>query len=173
MVGALLYLGVCGTALAFVWYYMSIKKFGTAVTSIFNNLVPVFGVAISVLLLGEPLLASMLIGGAVAIAGVMMVSRPEPQGQAARRAVSAALAVQHHHVVEVLAQDRVVHHAHRNLEHLAARLRALRVRRRAALVQRADALSSGMMPTYSCAPPAAADAATPFHRCRNARKTSA
>jgi drug/metabolite transporter (DMT)-like permease len=75
MVGSLLYLGICGTALAFVWYYVSVKKFGTAVTSIFNNLVPVFGVLISVLLLGEHLLASMLIGGAIAIAGVMMVSR--------------------------------------------------------------------------------------------------
>jgi drug/metabolite transporter (DMT)-like permease len=75
MIGALLYLGVCGTALAFVWYYMSVKKCGTAVTSIFNNLVPVFGVAISVLVLGEQLLPSMLIGGAIAIVGVMMVSR--------------------------------------------------------------------------------------------------
>ena len=75
MIGALLYLGVCGTALAFVWYYTSVKKLGTAVTSIFNNLVPVFGVAISVLLLGEPLLWSMLIGGAIAIVGVMMVSK--------------------------------------------------------------------------------------------------
>jgi drug/metabolite transporter (DMT)-like permease len=36
----------------------------------------VFGVAISVLLLGEELLPSMLVGGAVAIVGVMMVSRP-------------------------------------------------------------------------------------------------
>jgi drug/metabolite transporter (DMT)-like permease len=76
MIGALLYLGIGGTALAFVWYYMSVKKLGTAVTSIFNNLVPVFGVAISVVLLGEHLLASMLIGGAIAIVGVMMVSRP-------------------------------------------------------------------------------------------------
>lgn len=75
MIGALAYLGICGTALAFVWYYMSVKKCGTAITSIFNNLVPVFGVAISVLLLGEQLLASMLVGGAIAIAGVMMVSR--------------------------------------------------------------------------------------------------
>jgi len=76
MIGALLYLGIGGTALAFVWYYVSVKKFGTAVTSIFNNLVPVFGVLISVLLLGEHLLLSMLIGGAIAIVGVMMVSRP-------------------------------------------------------------------------------------------------
>ncbi len=73
---SLLYLGVFGTAIAFVWYYISIKKLGTAITSIFTNLVPVFGVLISVLLLGEQLLVSMLVGGAVAIAGVMMVSRP-------------------------------------------------------------------------------------------------
>jgi len=38
--------------------------------------VPVFGVLISVVLLGEHLLASMLVGGAIAIVGVMMVSRP-------------------------------------------------------------------------------------------------
>jgi drug/metabolite transporter (DMT)-like permease len=75
MITALLYLGICGTALAFVWYYTSIKKVGTAVTSIFNNLVPVFGVAIGVAVLGEHLLPSMLIGGAVTICGVMMVSK--------------------------------------------------------------------------------------------------
>lgn len=75
MIAALLYLGVGGTALAFVWYYMSIRKVGASVASIFNNLVPVFGVAIAVLVLGEPLLPSMLVGGAVAIVGVFMVSR--------------------------------------------------------------------------------------------------
>ena len=75
MIAALLYLGVGGTALAFVWYYISIKKVGASVASIFNNLVPVFGVAIAVLVLGEPLLPSMLVGGAVAIVGVFMVSR--------------------------------------------------------------------------------------------------
>jgi len=75
MIAALLYLGVGGTALAFVWYYTSIKKMGASVTSIFNNLVPVFGVAIGMLVLGEKLLPSMLVGGAVAIVGVFMVSR--------------------------------------------------------------------------------------------------
>jgi drug/metabolite transporter (DMT)-like permease len=74
VVVSLLYLGVLGTAVAFVWYYTSIKRFGASVSAIFTNLVPVFGVAISVLLLGESLLASMLIGGAVAICGVMMVT---------------------------------------------------------------------------------------------------
>jgi drug/metabolite transporter (DMT)-like permease len=75
LIVSLLYLGVLGTALAFVWYYVSVKKVGASSTSIFNNLVPVFGVAIGVLLLGETLLPSMLIGGAIAIAGVMLVSR--------------------------------------------------------------------------------------------------
>lgn len=76
MVGALVYLGVLGTALAFVWYYVSIKKLGAPVAAIFTNLVPVFGATFGVLLLGEPLLKSMLIGGAIAICGVFMVSRP-------------------------------------------------------------------------------------------------
>jgi drug/metabolite transporter (DMT)-like permease len=75
LIASLLYLGVLGTALAFVWYYMSVKKVGASSASIFNNLVPVFGVAIGVALLGETLLPSMLIGGAIAIAGVMLVSR--------------------------------------------------------------------------------------------------
>jgi drug/metabolite transporter (DMT)-like permease len=75
VVVSLLYLGVLGTALAFVWYYTSVKKLGASVTSVFNNLVPVFGVAIGVVLLGEPLLVSMLVGGAVTIVGVLMVSR--------------------------------------------------------------------------------------------------
>ncbi|MEJ0084145.1 MAG: DMT family transporter [Pseudomonadota bacterium] len=75
MIATLLYLGVGGTAVAFVWYYTSIRKFGPSVASIFSNLVPVFGVAIGVLVLGEQLLPSMLVGGAVAIVGVFMVSR--------------------------------------------------------------------------------------------------
>jgi drug/metabolite transporter (DMT)-like permease len=75
IVASLLYLGVLGTAVAFVWYYISIKRLGASIASIFNNLVPVFGVLTGVLLLRESLQASMLIGGAIAIAGVMMVSR--------------------------------------------------------------------------------------------------
>jgi drug/metabolite transporter (DMT)-like permease len=74
VVVSLAYLGVLGTAVAFVWYYTSIKRFGASVSAIFTNLVPVFGVAISVLVLGDSLLPSMLIGGAVAVCGVMMVS---------------------------------------------------------------------------------------------------
>ena len=70
-----LYLGVLGTSVAFVWYYQAVQRLGASRTVIFNNLVPVFGATFGVLLLGEPLLPSMLLGGAVALGGVMLVSR--------------------------------------------------------------------------------------------------
>ena len=72
---SVLYLGALGTAVAFVWYYQAVQRLGAARTVIFNNLVPVFGASFGVLLLGEPLLPSMLLGGAIAVAGVMLVSR--------------------------------------------------------------------------------------------------
>ncbi len=75
VLGAVLYLGVLGTGVAFVWYYRAVQELGPSRTVIFNNLVPVFGTAFGVLLLGEPLSASMVIGGSVAVAGVMLVSR--------------------------------------------------------------------------------------------------
>lgn len=76
VVAAVLYLGVLGTGVAFVWYYRAVKELGPARTVIFNNLVPVFGATFGVVLLGETLSVSMLVGGAIAVAGVMLVSRP-------------------------------------------------------------------------------------------------
>jgi len=70
-----LYLGLLGTAVAFVWYYQAVQRLGASRTVIFNNLVPVFGATFGVLLLGEPLSASMVIGGVLAGSGVMLVSR--------------------------------------------------------------------------------------------------
>jgi len=75
VVAAILYLGVLGTAVAFVWYYRAVQVLGPARTVIFNNLVPVFGATFGVLLLGEPLSASMILGGILAVSGVMLVSR--------------------------------------------------------------------------------------------------
>jgi len=72
---SVLYLGIMGTAVAFVWYYQAVQRLGASRTVIFNNLVPLFGASFGVILLGEPLLPSMLVGGAIAVAGVMLVSR--------------------------------------------------------------------------------------------------
>ena len=69
------YLGVFGTVIGFVWYYEGVKAIGPSRTAVFNNLVPVFGIVLAAGLLGEPVLASMLVGGVVTIAGVIMTNR--------------------------------------------------------------------------------------------------
>ena len=74
---AVAFIGLCGTALAFVWFYDGVLAIGPARTAVFINLVPVFAIALGVLLLGEPLEVSMLVGGAIVIAGVLLINRPE------------------------------------------------------------------------------------------------
>jgi drug/metabolite transporter (DMT)-like permease len=76
---AVLYLGAVGTVLAFVWYYEGVRAIGPARTAVFINLVPVFGVALSAALLGEPVLRSMVVGGALVIAGVTLTNRARPR----------------------------------------------------------------------------------------------
>lgn len=71
---AIVYMGLFGTALAFVWFYEGVKLLGAARATVFGNLVPVFGVALAALLLGEPVLASMVVGGFVTLAGVSLTN---------------------------------------------------------------------------------------------------
>jgi drug/metabolite transporter (DMT)-like permease len=75
---ALGFLGVFGTAIAFVWFYDGVVAIGPARTGVFINLVPVFAVALGVLLLGERVEASMLAGGAIVVAGIWIINRPQP-----------------------------------------------------------------------------------------------
>jgi len=70
-----LYLGVLGTALNFYWFNRGVQRLGPARAAIYINLVPVFAVLYGTLFLDEPLLASMVIGGALVLAGVVMVNR--------------------------------------------------------------------------------------------------
>ena len=72
----LLYLGVFCSVAAFMLYNHGLKKLsaGTAVTLM--NLVPVFGVLLSVLVLDENVRADQLIGGAIVIGGVFLSVKP-------------------------------------------------------------------------------------------------
>ncbi|MBW8723286.1 MAG: DMT family transporter, partial [Polaromonas sp.] len=70
----LVFRGVFGTAVAFVWYYEGIRQLGAARTVVFNNLVPIFGVLLGWLILGEALSVSLLVGGVTAVAGVFLVN---------------------------------------------------------------------------------------------------
>lgn len=72
------YLGIGGTALAFVWYAQGLQRLGPARAAVFNNLVPVFGATFGALLLGEAILPSMVVGGLIALAGVSLTNWSGP-----------------------------------------------------------------------------------------------
>ncbi|MGZ3238370.1 MAG: DMT family transporter [Burkholderiaceae bacterium] len=75
VIACIAYLAIFGTVIAFVWYYEGVKAIGPARTAVFNNLVPVFGILFGALLLHEPILISMIIGGTLVIAGVTLTNR--------------------------------------------------------------------------------------------------
>ena len=74
VIAAIVYLATFGTVIAFIWYYEGVKAIGPSRTAVFNNLVPVFGIVSSALLLNEPILISMVIGGALVITGVTLTN---------------------------------------------------------------------------------------------------
>jgi drug/metabolite transporter (DMT)-like permease len=74
---AIAYIAIFGTAIGLVLFYDGVRRIGAARTSVFINLVPVFAVALGVLLLDEPLELSMIAGGALVIGGIFLLNRPE------------------------------------------------------------------------------------------------
>lgn len=73
--GCLLYLGLCGTVLGFVWYYQGIQKIGSTRAGQFINFVPISAVLLSVWLLNEPLTISLLFGLLFVSCGVYLTNR--------------------------------------------------------------------------------------------------
>jgi len=67
---ALAYLTFATTLLAFFWWNIGIQRVGAGKTAIFSNLVPVFGVLLAWLVLGETLGMIQLGGVGLAVAGV-------------------------------------------------------------------------------------------------------
>jgi drug/metabolite transporter (DMT)-like permease len=72
---ALSYLGLIGTVLAFVWYYEGVSRLGVTRTAIFNNLVPVFALLLSVLILREEVFWYSWLGAVLVITGVVIINR--------------------------------------------------------------------------------------------------
>jgi drug/metabolite transporter (DMT)-like permease len=70
----LLYLGVCGTALGFSWYYNGIKKLGAMRAGVFINLVPFFAILLAWLLLAETINPVVLSGGVLVLTGVALTN---------------------------------------------------------------------------------------------------
>ena len=72
---ALVFMALGATVLAYAWFNRGIEVLGAGVASSYISLVPIVGVASAVLLLGEPLSASLMVGGALAVLGVVLANR--------------------------------------------------------------------------------------------------
>jgi drug/metabolite transporter (DMT)-like permease len=70
-----LYLGVAGSALSYTWYTQGIQKIGATRAAAFINFVPVFGVLLGALMLGERLPTSVYFGGGLILAGVLITNQ--------------------------------------------------------------------------------------------------
>jgi len=67
-------LGFFGTVLGFVWFYEGIDKIGPSQAGIFMNFVPVFATIFAILILGEKLVSSLIIGAVFIISGVYLTN---------------------------------------------------------------------------------------------------
>ena len=73
---AIVYLGVCGTVIGFVWYYEGIRQIGPLRAALFINFVPVSAITLAYFILAEPITLSLLIGACLVITGVYLTNRP-------------------------------------------------------------------------------------------------
>ncbi len=72
--GNILYLGIFGTALGFVWFYQGIEYIGATRAGLFINLVPISAIFMAFLLLGEPITVSLLVGTVLVLSGVYLTN---------------------------------------------------------------------------------------------------
>jgi len=74
--GCLAYLGVLGTVVGFTWFYEGVRALGPSKAGVFINIVPVSAVVIGFVVLGEPVDASLLVGGTLVVAGTFCANLP-------------------------------------------------------------------------------------------------
>ncbi|WLH76757.1 DMT family transporter [Pseudomonas sp. FP2335] len=79
---SLLYLGVLGSALAYIAWYDGIRRIGATRAGVFIALNPLTAVICGALLLDEQLTSPMLLGGAVILLGIYLCNKPLAQPRA-------------------------------------------------------------------------------------------
>lgn len=67
-------LALGATALAYAWYLNGVKVLGAGTAAAYMSLVPLFGMVFSSLWLGEALTTSLLVGGVMAIMGMLLMN---------------------------------------------------------------------------------------------------
>ena len=73
---SIVYLGLFGTVIGFVWYYEGIRQIGPLRAGLFINFVPVSAITLAYLILAEPITLSLLMGACLVITGVYLTNRP-------------------------------------------------------------------------------------------------
>lgn len=72
---SVIFLGLFGTAISFSLYYQAIRKIGASRACVFINLVPLFSILLSWLILEESVKLSVLAGGLCILTGVYLTNR--------------------------------------------------------------------------------------------------
>lgn len=80
--GAVLYLGVLCSAAAYLAWNVALPALGVSVANNLLNVIPLVAVLTGVLALGEPFTASIAVGGALVLLGVVLVERGGRPGSA-------------------------------------------------------------------------------------------
>ncbi len=71
----LAFLGVLNSAIGFLWYYQAVAVLGAMTSSAYINLVPVFGLLLSAVVLGEMPSAALLVGGGLVLSALVLINR--------------------------------------------------------------------------------------------------
>lgn len=71
---SIVYLGVFGTVVGFIWYYEGIKAIGPAKAGLFINFVPVSAILLAFVILKEPVTASLFTGAILVSTGVYLTN---------------------------------------------------------------------------------------------------
>lgn len=74
-IGGLLYIGLFPSAIALLFWYRAVEDIGPAKASMFFNLVPFFTAGLAILLLGEEIFLSQIVGAILIISGVYLATR--------------------------------------------------------------------------------------------------
>lgn len=71
----LFYFAFFGTTIGFIWFYDGVKKLGAGRAVMYVNLVPVSGIILGILILGEKLSSSLFVGGLLVFIGLYLINR--------------------------------------------------------------------------------------------------
>jgi drug/metabolite transporter (DMT)-like permease len=71
---AVVWLGLLGSGLAYLAFFRTLQRWGATRTSLVAYLLPVYGIALGAIVLGEPISISTLVGTVLIIAGIALVN---------------------------------------------------------------------------------------------------